>query len=473
MTAIINDNLRRLLLQQIFDENEGVNLGDSDNHYYIAVGRAQQWQTEDNTDVTPDPQNTQRSEREFRYSMQSIKAAEGYSFVVPLTDWSANTIYSAYNDNVEGQPSQSYYVRTDDNNVYICIRQGKNQFGAPQVSQAKPDHTGLSLPIETDGYVWKYLYTILTADANKFLTTQFMPVKFVDSAAPVDPNFPQYAVQNGATAGQVVGYRVTEKGGVYSSAPTLTVVGDGTGAQARAILNATGAIESVEVGDSADANVLTNMGSGYTQASVTVSSATLAAGGTPAEIIPIFGPPGGLGADARRDLRSTSMMWNIKPAGTEQDTWVVDQGYRQIGLLRNPLIYDSADKFNDTQGVVLYQMKLQTPAGDGDRDNGYAIGFTNDVKITGSTSGAVAWLDWFDDSSTMWWHQDDITGFASFQNGENVTVDGYSASTLTTDSASVPGAIDKFSGDLLFINNFAQVTRDEAQTEDIKLVITL
>ena len=473
MTAIITDSIRRLLVQQIFDENVGTALGDSDNHYYIAVGRAQQWQTEDNTDVTPDPKNTERDERTFRYSMQSIKAAEGFSYVVPLTDWSANTIYSAYNDNVEGQPSQSYYIRTDDNNIYICIRQGKNEFGAPQVSQAKPDHTDLTLPIETDGYVWKFMYTIITADANKFLTTQFMPVKYIDSAAPVEPTYSQYVVQNSAVAGQIIGYRVTEKGGVYSSAPTLTIVGDGSGAQARAILNATGGIEAVEVGDSEDAPLLSNMGSGYNYASVTVSSATLGAGGTAAEIVPIFAAKAGLGADARKDLRSTSIMFNIKPNGTEQGTWVVDQGYRQIGLLRNPLIYDSEGKFNDTQGVVFNQMRLATPAGDGDRANGYSIGFTNDVKITGSTSGAVAWLDWFDDSSTMWWHQDEITGFTAFTDGENVTVEGYSASTLTTDSASIPGAIDRFTGDLLFINNFAQVTRDEAQTEDIKLVITL
>lgn len=473
MTAIITDNIRRLLIQQIFDENTGTNLGDSDNYYYFAVGRAQQWQTEENTDVTPDPRNTDRDERTFRYAMQSIKAVEGFSFVVPLTDWSANTLYSAYNDNVEGQPSQSYYVRTDDNNVYVCIRQGKNDFGAPQVSQAKPDHTDLTLPVETDGYVWKYMYTIITADANRFLTTQFMPVRFIDSAAPVDPTFPQYAVQNAAIPGQIIGYRVLDKGGIYTSAPALTVVGNGTGAKARAILNATGTVEAVEVGDSAEAPILSNMGSGYTYANVVVSSASLSAGGTAARIVPIFAARGGLGADARRDLRSTSIMFNIKPAGTEEGTWVVDQGYRQVGLLRNPLIYDSEGKFNSTRGVVLNQMRLVNPAGDGNRNNGYAIGFTNDVKITGVTSGAVAWLDWFDDSSTLWWHQDELTGFAAFQDNENVTVDGYSASTLTTDSASIPGDIDRFSGDLLFINNFAQVTRDEAQTEDIKLVITL
>lgn len=473
MTAIITDAIKRQFAQQLFDENAGTNIGDSDNYYYIAVARSQQWQPDANTDNTPDPLNTQREQRLFRYNMQSVKAVEAYSFVVPLYDWSANTLYSQYNDNVSGQPSQSYYVRTDDNNVYLCVRTGKNSLGATQISTVKPDHTDTSLPIETDGYVWKYLYTISTADANRFLTTAFMPTKFVDSAGPLDPDFQQYTVQNAAVPGQIVGYRVTTKGGVYSSAPALTVVGNGSGAKARAILNSTGGVEAVEVGDSANAPLLSNMGSGYNYANVVVSDTNLAIGGTTAKIVPIFAPDAGLGADARDDLRSTSIMFNIKPEGTVNDKWVVDQGYRQIGVIKNILEYDSAGKFTGTEGVSLKKMRLTTPAGDGNPVNGYAITFTNDVEITGSTSTAKAWLDFYDDSDTIWYHQDETTGFRAFQDGEVITVEGYSASTLTLDSADIAPDVDRFSGDLLFINNVSEVTRDRAQTEDIKIVIKL
>lgn len=499
MTAIITQSLKSQLLRTIFDENEGVLPGDSNNNYYIAIGRSQQWQAEDNTDLVPDPASTEREERLFRYNMQSVKAAEGYSYVVPLYDWTANTQYQAFNDNVSGHPAQSYYVRTADNNVYMCLRTGKNDNGVTQVSTVKPDHTTTALPIETDGYVWKYLYTISTPDANRFLTTAFMPLKYVDSdTAVADPTqASQWLVAQAAQPGQVLGYRVTEGGGPYTSPPAITIRGNGTGATARAILSSTGSIAAIEVDDSdgsgnkaSDTPYASNtyligrndgtspdggygFGKNYDYADVTISSSSLSAGGTAAKAVPIFGPKAGLGADVRDDLRALSFMFNIKPEGTVSDKWVIDQGYRQIGILRNPLDSAQGNLFTGTQGIGLNRMTLTTPAGDGNVSNGYAISFDQDTLITGGTSSAQAWLDYYDDSSTIWYHQDETTGFGTFQDGENVTVEGYSASTLTLDSANVAPDFDVYSGDLLFINNFTEVTRDPDQTEDIKVVIKL
>ena len=82
-------------------------------------------------------------------------------------------------------------------------------------------------------------------------------------------------------------------------------------------------------------------------------------------------------------------------------------------------------------------------------------------------------LIFFDDSDTIWYHQSEFTGFRPFQDGETITVEGYSASTLILDSANIAPDIDVYSGDLLFINNFGEVSRDRAQTEDIKVVIKL
>ena len=102
MTAIITDKIKKQFAQQILDEFVGASAGDSDNYYYIAVGRSQQWQPETNADNAIIPTATEREERKFRYDMQSVKSAEAASFVIPLYDWSANTTYQAYNDNVEG-----------------------------------------------------------------------------------------------------------------------------------------------------------------------------------------------------------------------------------------------------------------------------------------------------------------------------------------------------------------------------------
>ena len=467
MTAIITDKIRKQLVQSIYDELASVP-GDSDNYYYVAVGHSQQYDPAGNTDVAPTPTNTDREEKKFRYNMQSVKAVEAYSFVIPLYDWTANTIYSAYNDNVVSQPDVSYYVRTSTNNVYLCVRTGKNATGTIQVSTVQPTHTSTALTPESDGYVWKYLYTITTSASSQFLTTAWMPVKFVDSASSTDPDYSQYTIQNAAVDGALVGVRVTTSGGPYTSAPSVSIVGNGTGATARAILNASGGVQAIEIGDSSGAPIIPNMGSGYTKANVVISSGTLSAGGTAAAAVPIFGPKGGLGADARNDLRSTAIMFNIKPEGTVSDKWVVGNDYRQVGLLRNITQYDSAALFTGTQGLALNRMRLTTLPGTG------VISYENDVTMTGNTSGGVAFLDYYDDSNTLWYHQDEYTGFTPFQDGEIITVSGYTASVLTADSALVPGDIDIMSGDLLYIDNRAtSVTRDVGQTEDIKLVIEL
>ena len=183
MPAIITDRIKRQFTQQVYDENEGINLGDSDNYFYIGVGHSQIWQPALGTDVTPDPSNTERDRRLFRYNMQSVKAVEAFSFVVPLTDWTTNTVYPSFNDNQVGQPTPGYYVKTADNHVYVCIRQGKNSFGSPVVSNFLPDHTDTTLPVENDGYIWKYMYTISITDYIKFVSTDFIPVKIESYSA--------------------------------------------------------------------------------------------------------------------------------------------------------------------------------------------------------------------------------------------------------------------------------------------------
>tara|TARA_R110000868_G_scaffold411764_1_gene709284 strand:- start:3931 stop:5346 length:1416 start_codon:yes stop_codon:yes gene_type:complete len=471
MTAIITDRIKKEFAQLIFDENAGATLGDSNNYFYVAVGRAQQWQPASNLDTVPDPVNTEREERLFRYNLQSVKAVEAFSYVVPLTDWVANAQYAQYNDNVSGQPAVSYYIRNEDNNVYVCIRNGKNAQGAVNVSTVKPSHTDTTLPIEADGYVWKFMYTISTADANKFLTSAFMPVKFVDSADVLSPDFQQYSVQNAAVAGQIIGYRVVEAGGSYSSAPALTIVGNGSGAQARAILNSTGGVEAVEVGDSASAPLILNMGSGYNYANVVVSSANLAGGGINAGVVPIFARTNGIGSNAIDDLRSTAIMFNIKPTGTVEGTWPIDQSYRQIGLWKNPTQYDSSGLFTDPQGVALQRLNI-TPAGNNDTTDGYVFTFGTDTQITQSSSGAAAWLDWYDDSDTIWYHQDEYTGFVPFVTGSPLRVSGDGANDRNV-TALIDPDLDKFTGEIHFINNFAAVGRELLSTQDIKLVIKL
>lgn len=465
MTAIISDKIKRLFLTQLFDEATGTKFGDSNNYYYMGVGRSQTWQNNGLTDVTTSPINNEREERTFRYNLQSVKAVEAFSFVVPVDEWTANSQYTQYNDNTAGHPATSYYVRTADNNVYICIRTGKDSLGNVQVSTEKPDHTNTSLPIETDGYVWKYLYTISVADTNSFLTSNYMPVKFVDSAAATDPYFGQYTIQNAAVPGQIIGYRVANGGQNYDSSDTVTIIGNGSGATARLVVSS-GVITAVEVGDSAGVGtagkptIVDAMGSGYDFANVRITSST---GNDSAEIVPVFAHENGLGADPREDLRATAMMFHIKPEGTVGDAWVTGgQDYRQVGLIKNPK--DSAGAaFTGTAGTALKKITCTTVIPG-------AFDFTDNVRMTGD-SNANAWIDFIDDS-TIWYHQDEYTGFTPFRAGENIDI-GPGTYTRTIDIHNVQPDIDRFTGDVFFVSNDAAQPRTTGSTDDIKLVIQL
>ena len=461
MTAIITDRLKRSFLQQLFDEATGEKIGDSDNHFYIAVGRSQQWDPVNNIDNKVTPLVNEREVKQFRYSAQSLKAIEAFSYVVPAKDWTANSQYNQYNDNQVGQPNVSYYIRTAENNVYICMRNGKDSQGNVQVSTVKPVHTTNALEKETDGYIWKFMYTISTADTNSFVTSSYIPVKIIDSAAITDPYYTQKLVQDGAVEGQIIGYRVITSGSGYDSATTtLTIDGDGSGAQAYAVVGG-GGITAVEVGDSSGRTDISGyLGAGYNKARVKITSP----GGTSAEVVPIFGLDSGIGADPRKDLRATAMMFHIKPSGSVDGKWILNNDYRQTALWRNPLV-DSASKvrFQGNSGTTLSRLKVTNPISS-------TFDFANDIEITGD-SNAKGWVDYIVDSA-VWYHQDEQTGFTPFRVGETCTIEGL-GSAVTVDSHNIRPDIDKFSGDIYFINNATPQTRTLASTDDIKLVIQL
>ena len=96
--------------------------------------------------------------------------------------------------------------------------------------------------------------------------------------------------------------------------------------------------------------------------------------------------------------------------------------------------------------------------------------------MTGGTSGAKAYVG-DTDSDEIWFHQNETTLFTPFQAAEAVT-DAAGGIGITDSATGVggfnnSGAIDPFSGDLLYIENRAKVVRSTDQTEDIKVIIEI
>ena len=453
MPAVITETLKHNLIQLMYEDVDSAN-------YYIAVGRSEDW---DSNDAVKYPYPNLQESYNFRLGAQAAKQVSDWSFVIPRFNWSSGAIYTSYDDNTIGHPVNSYYVLTDENNVYICLRQAKNTNGNSLPSTVKPTG-GVTTPfITSDGYVWKFLYGIGTVTASKFLAANYMPVKLqpTTDANSLAVDIQQEIIQNAATAGQIAGVEVLAGGAGFTSTPAITIVGNGINAKASAVVSG-GTISYVYLNDSAGS---ITQGFGYNFANAIVAGG----GGTGARLRVILGPKNGFGADPKKDLRADAIMFNTKPDGIENNTWVVDNDFRQIALIRNPLVPVTGAPYTAAVGNMLRSMEFTA----------IISNFVPDHTIEGKTSGALAYVDKID-GTTVWYHQTQETGFKAFIEGETVEeTDGSGAGVLEAagidaDSyAYIEPDIDPFSGDILYIENRAAIARAAGQIEDIKIIVQL
>ena len=460
MAAIITDKLKNLVVDLI-----KANDSDASNKYYAAIGRSEAW---NDSDVSPTPLRTKSEENDFRNSMQSMKLIADVSLVIPRYNWSSGTFYSAYDDTQVGN-TNAYYVINANQQVYMVLRASVSATGTAVASTIEPTGNTTGTPFKTsDGYVWKFMYSISATDANKFQSANFIPVKSIpftnvnSSVAEVE----QKAVQDAAVHGQIIGYGIESAGAGYSSAPTLTVQGNGSNAAATATISG-GQVVKVEVADSSDASLkIANFGSGYDYANVEVSGGSPT---KPVKVRPILANSGGLGNDATVDFKASAIMFNAKPTGTETLDFVIGQDFRQVGLLKNPQV-DSAGHggngvstaFTASTGRALKALNFSA----------VNTAFGEDKTILGVTSGAKAFID-KDSGNSVFYHQNDDTGFKSFQAGETVQeTDGTGEGVLDSAGAfETTFEVNPHTGELLYIDNRSAVTRSADQTEDIKIVI--
>lgn len=456
MVAIVTDSLKQQFAKYLFDE---VSSTSDSNEFFIGIGKSD---TYDSSDTVITPVRTLEEEREARNNLQSVKKVTAQSFVIPRSNWTAGGIYSSWRDDYVGIPTNSYYVLTEDNEVYICIQQGKNAAGQANTSLVKPNYIDAGVQQHeafrtSDGYVWKLAYGISAARANSFLSSTFMPVQdvTVDSGSANAFELQQLNIQNTAKKGQIVGFDIVSGGTGYTSAPTVTITGDGSGASATAYVSG-GAIVKVEM-----ANESAGLGSGYTFA-----RATLSAGN--ATIRPIIGPYNGFGKSAISDLKASSVMFNIKPDGAEGGTFNTTNDFRQILLFKNLEHSDSSVEGGRYVGNVDRAQRYLTING-----TIAASGFVVDELMTGGTSGATAYVDELDSSTgnRIWFHQNSKTKAGKFSDGETIT--GSQTGSATVDSGDKYSIVDAHTGDLLYIENRARVIRSTVQTEDIKVIVTV
>ena len=456
---VITDIFKKQVLDDILTD-----FADSASaRYYAAIGRSEDW---NDSDVATVPTNDALSVRRARHSMQSMKLIQDLSYVIPRRTWVANLIYTAFDDNDVGFPENPFYVINSNNEVYIVLEQGKKQDGSAQLSTVQPTGNTTGAPFRTsDGYTWKFLYSIGALRADKFLSSAYMPVKYVastDSDSTAE-DLQQEIVQNNAVKGQIVGYKVTNGGTGYTSTPTVTVIGDGINAAATAVRAGETIVDIKVKVDSAGNSGASYFGQGYNYANVVIDGG----GGDSCTARPIIVPnPNGIGSNPILDLKSNGVMFNTKPDGKENDDFILgDEIFRQVLLLRNP----RTDSASGTLLTATSALALRQIVHDG---TGFTKALVQRSQILGATSGAKAIIDNTNDSDTLTFHQNETTGFTAFEVGESISVVGNES--LTGVISSIDSAdVNPYTGELLYIDNRSAVTRSADQTEDLKIVITI
>ena len=139
---------------------------------YIAAARSYPW----TNDASPPPANDSVSQTELSIQddllFGKLITPSSISALIPNYPWQSGTVYDSYSQYDSDLYSKKFFVNSSGN-VYKCIF---NNYSAPSTVQPKLTFAGGTFKT-TDGYVWKYMYTI-TSQQEKFVSTQHIPVGF-------------------------------------------------------------------------------------------------------------------------------------------------------------------------------------------------------------------------------------------------------------------------------------------------------
>jgi hypothetical protein len=188
--------------------------------------------------------------------------------------------------------------------------------------------------------------------------------------------------------------------------------------------------------------------------------------GSSGVVTPIIGPRGGHGDDAIEELGGFFVMVNSRLEYGESGNFTTNNDFRKIGLIAQPL-YANGDVATASAADQCVTMTVQS---------WNSTAYAEDATLTGALSGATGKIVDFKSNTTIRLVDvimgsnttagyDSIAG--SFQANETITQGSASANT----SAVVGGDFEKFSGDILYVENRSPVTRADDQIEDVKLII--
>tara|TARA_B100000424_G_scaffold170967_1_gene131729 strand:+ start:2431 stop:4203 length:1773 start_codon:yes stop_codon:yes gene_type:complete len=199
-----------------------------DDHYYLYIGKTSSWSDDNNPDSPFDTQ--QENTYESWNSMIAAKKvlSSDVSHVIPRYNWTSGTIYSEYADGsyqLHSNTSNPMVVMTTDFNVYKCLDNANNSSSTSQPISVSTEASAVDDKYGTDNYKWKYLYTITAAEALKFVTPNYIPVKTLRNANAIgqsattgmgtDDGSNQWDIEKNSVDGGLDVYQITNAGSNY------------------------------------------------------------------------------------------------------------------------------------------------------------------------------------------------------------------------------------------------------------------
>jgi len=496
MSAIITEKFRQHNATQFYESFTEA----SKSSYYLFIGKSTAYTTATTTgsDSSPPTPADAVGETEY-YAWDSMLGAKSIgsadvTYALPRRNWTNGTIYDMYKHNISSASTSTsgasnlydstFYFLTSDNRVYKVL---DNNSGAAYSGSEPTSESTSSFAL--GGYVLKYIYSVTSAEAAKYLTTDYMPVS-TDST-----------VSASATDGKIESLVITAGSGQTNGTYYAAVYGDGTsqGTSSGAIVRITisgGAIASFGLTAGTDTTIhsagsgytygTVNLGSGYTFSDTGLSSAS-AIGGTGGAIEVMISPKNGHGYDAVVELGGHYVMSATTLTQAENDDLTTANDFRQVGIVVDPTTYGTTTVATDATSRQTYVVKMSSSSGT----------FDADEKISQASTGSIGKVvEWDSTRSLLYFQQErfgnfgtnSTTGDNTAFSGANLITGGTSGATgtpsSTTETVTLANSntvslttgyanpeLQPDSGSIIYLENRKPISRSSDQTEDIKVII--
>ena len=180
MAKLITPNFRKHMVEQFVDS-----FSDSANTiYYVFAAKSTPF---DNDSEPPAPENSVDGtyydlNREIVFGKRITP--DDVKFMINKRFWQNGTVYEPYNPNTIDLKDKPFYVVTEENNtqsqtidysVFKCLNNnnGSPSTTKPIASETSPEDVYYRT---SDGYEWKYMYTITSNQYNLFSTSNYVPI---------------------------------------------------------------------------------------------------------------------------------------------------------------------------------------------------------------------------------------------------------------------------------------------------------